>query len=76
MKMHLLLLAAMTSLSACSSIPYTTSGDENKVTVSQPYIGKFDPKKAMLTAEEYCKKYDKKARMKADQGKQILYECY
>jgi putative hemolysin len=76
MKTHVVLLAAMTTLAACSSIPYATSGDGNQVTVNQPYVGKFDREKAMHTAEEYCKKYGKKARLKADEGKQIVYDCY
>ena len=76
MKTHLFLFVTMASLSACSSIPYTTSGDANQITVTQPYIGKFDREKAMHTAEEHCKFYGKKARVKADEGKKILYECY
>jgi len=76
MKRHVLFLGVMTSLSACSSIPYPTSGDANQITVSQPYIGKLDREKAMRTAEEHCKYYGKKARLKADQGTEILYECY
>ena len=76
MKRCVLVLLAMTAVSACSSVPYPTSGDANKITVSQPYIGKFDREKAMQTAQEHCKYYGKKARLKADEGTKILYECY
>lgn len=76
MKRYLLLLAAITNLSACASISYPTSGDANQVTVYQPYIGKLDREKAMHIAEEHCKSYGKQARLKTEQGKQILFECY
>jgi len=76
MKKHILLFVAMASLSACALVPYPTSGDKNHVTVSQPYIGKFYREKARRAAEEHCKNYGKRARLKADQGKKILFECY
>lgn len=76
MKKCLLLLAALTNLSACALSPYPTSGEGNQFTVYQPYIGKFDREKAMIAAERHCKSFGKKARMKADEGKKILYECY
>jgi len=76
MRIYLLLLVAMTSLSACALTPYPTSGDKNQITVYQPYIGQFDREKARHAAEEHCKRYGRKARLKADQGKKIVFECY
>jgi hypothetical protein len=75
MKIPVLLLVAITGFSACSLVPYPTSGDKNQITVYQPYVGKFDHKRAMQTAEAHCKKYGKKARLQADQGNKIVFEC-
>lgn len=76
MKMSALLLVMVTGLSACSIIPYPTSGDKNQITVYQPYVGKWDRKRARHVAQEHCKKYGKKARLKADHGNKILFQCY
>lgn len=76
MKITVLLLVAISSLSACSLVPYPVSGDKHKITVYQPYVGKFDRKRAMQTAEKHCKEYGKKARLEADQGNKIVFACY
>jgi len=76
MKKYLLLLVGIASLTACALTPYPAAGDNKQITIYQPYIGQFDRDKARHAAEEHCKGYGKKAHLKADQGKKIIFECY
>lgn len=76
MRISILLFVVATSLSACALVPYPTSGNKNHITVYQPYVGKWDRERATLVAEEHCKKFGKKAHLKADKGNKILFDCY
>lgn len=73
---YVLLLAGIFGLSGCAITPYPTSADKNRITVYQPYIGEFDREKAMHIAEDHCNGLGKKARLKADDGKKMLFVCY
>ena len=66
----------MTSLAACSLIPYPASGDKNQITIYQSYVGKWDRKRAEHEAEEHCKQFGKQARLKADHENKLLFQCY
>ncbi|MCW9025112.1 MAG: hypothetical protein OQK73_10585 [Gammaproteobacteria bacterium] len=75
MKSYLMLVIALGGLSACALNPYPASGDKNQITVFQPYIGEFDREKAKVIASEHCEKYGKKADLKVDEGKKVIFDC-